>query len=379
MEEAGVAGPRSLRQLLDAVIGIGADLDLVATLQRVVEAAAVLVDARYGALGVLDVSGSSLSEFITVGVDDATRARIGDLPKGHGILGLLISDPRPLRLPDLCEHPDSFGFPPNHPPMRSFLGVPIVVRGHVFGNLYLTDKQSDEVFTDVDEELVVALAAAAGVAIDNTRLHAQIQALALLEDRERIAMELHDTVIQQLFAIGLSLEATSRRVADDETAHRLHNAVDDLDNTIKRIRSTIFTLSADGHSPADGLREKLLAVVEEMTSSLPSRPRVLFEGPIDTGLPSAAGDELISVLRELLSNVVRHAQASQVEVHLTVGDAVSLLVDDDGVGPPERAADGQGMGLRNLAKRADRLGGRFTLTPRPGGGSRAAWRVPRSP
>ncbi len=131
--------------------------------------------------------------------------------------------------------------------MRSFLGVPIVVRGHVFGNLYLTDKQSQEVFTDVDEELVVALAAAAGVAIDNTRLHSQIQALALLEDRERIAMELHDTVIQQLFAIGLSLEATSRRVADEEAAQRIHIAVDDLDNTIKRIRSTIFTLSADAH------------------------------------------------------------------------------------------------------------------------------------
>ena len=379
MEESGVAGPRSLRHLLDAVIGIGADLDLFATLQRIVEAAAALVDARYGALGVLDVSGTSLSEFITVGIDGETRARIGEPPKGHGILGLLIADPRPLRLPDLSEHPDSFGFPPNHPPMHSFLGVPIVVRGHVFGNLYLTDKQSHVVFTDVDEELVVALAAAAGVAIDNTRLHSQIQALALLEDRERIAMELHDTVIQQLFAIGLSLEATSRRVADEEAAQRIHTAVDDLDNTIKRIRSTIFTLSADGHSQADGLRERVLALVEEMTPSLPSRPRVLFEGPIDSGLPTAASDELISVLRELLSNVARHAQASEVEVHLTVDDAVSLLVEDDGVGPPVPAADGPGLGLGNLAKRADRMGGRFTLTPRRGGGSRAAWRVPRAP
>src|SRR5262249_10589029 len=149
----------------------------------------------YGALGVLDESGTGLSDFITSGIDAATRARIGDPPRGHGILGLLIVEPHPLRLPDLREHPQSYGFPPGHPPMRSFLGVPIMVRGEVFGNLYLTDKRSQEVFTDVDEELVVALATAAGVAVENARLHARVRDLVLLEDRERIAMDLHDTVI----------------------------------------------------------------------------------------------------------------------------------------------------------------------------------------
>jgi len=200
-----IAGRAGLSQLVDAVMAVGSDLDLAATLQRIVDAARELVDAKYCALGVLDYSGGSLAEFIVSGIDDETFKAIGDLPKGHGILGLLITDPRPLRLPDLTEHPESFGFPPHHPPMTSFLGVPILVRGEVFGNLYLTDKQSSDVFTDVDEELTVALAAAAGAAIDNARLHARVQELAIVEDRDRIAMDLHDTVIQQLFAIGLSL------------------------------------------------------------------------------------------------------------------------------------------------------------------------------
>jgi GAF domain-containing protein len=192
--------------LVDAVMAVGSDLNLAATLQRIVDAARELVDARYGALGVLDQSGGALAEFIVSGIEEQPYHAIGDLPEGHGILGLLITDPRPLRLPDLTEHPASFGFPPHHPPMRSFLGVPILVRGEVFGNLYLTDKQTGDVFTDVDQELTIALAAAAATAIDNARLHARVQELAVFEDRDRIAMDLHDTVIQQLFAIGLSLQ-----------------------------------------------------------------------------------------------------------------------------------------------------------------------------
>jgi signal transduction histidine kinase len=164
------AGPRALRQLLEAVLLIGSDLDLHAMLHRIIEAATDLVDARYGALGVLDESGNQLADFVTFGVDDAAREAIGNLPKGLGILGSLITDAKPLRLADIREHPDSVGFPPNHPPMRSFLGVPIRVRDQVFGNLYLTDKTTAEVFDDIDEELVLGLAAAAGVAIENARL-----------------------------------------------------------------------------------------------------------------------------------------------------------------------------------------------------------------
>src|SRR5215211_4346132 len=177
------AGPRSLRQLLEAVMSVGSDLDLGSVLQRIVQAAVSLVDARYGALGVLDEEGEGLAEFLTVGIDDQTRARIGPTPKGLGLLGHLIKHATPLRLADLREHPQSAGFPPHHPPMRSFLGVPVRVRDRVFGNLYLTDKTSAEVFTDVDEELVVGLATAAGVAIENARLHTRVQELALVEER----------------------------------------------------------------------------------------------------------------------------------------------------------------------------------------------------
>jgi signal transduction histidine kinase len=376
VEGPGVASPRSLRQLLDAVVAIGADLDLPATLRRIVEAATALVDARYGALGVLDRARSSLAEFITVGVDQEVRARIGSLPKGHGILGLLIADPRPLRLPNLRDHPDSYGFPPGHPAMTSFLGVPVPVHGEAYGNLYLTDKRSGEVFTEVDEELVVALAAAAGAAIDNARLHQQVQEMAVLEDRERIAMDLHDTVIQQLFATGLSLEATSRLVADEALAHRIHASVEELDNTIRRIRSTIFTLSTASTAAAGGLRDRVLAVADKSTPVLGMQPRVVFEGPIDTGVAPEVGDEVVPVLRELLSNVARHAQARQVEVHLVVDDdGVLLRVDDDGIGPPP-TRDGPGLGLRNLTARAERLGGRFTLAASARGGTRAEWHVP---
>jgi GAF domain-containing protein len=175
----GEPGQPSVRRLLDAVLSVGAGLDLPVTLQRIAEAACELVDARYGALGVLDASGTRLARFLTVGLDDETYRLIGDLPEGHGILGLLIVDAKPLRLPDLTRHPDSAGFPPNHPPMTSFLGVPIRVRDEVFGNLYLTDKTTAPAFTAHDEELVVGLAAAAGVAIENARLHARVRDLVL--------------------------------------------------------------------------------------------------------------------------------------------------------------------------------------------------------
>ncbi|NMO57270.1 GAF domain-containing sensor histidine kinase [Actinoplanes sp. TBRC 11911] len=161
-----------LRALLDAVVGIGSDLDLRSTLQRIVESACALAGARYGALGVIGADRTDLIDFITHGIDPATHAKIGDLPHGRGLLGLLITDPHPVRLPDIKKHPKSYGFPPNHPPMHSFLGVPVRTRDQIFGNLYLAEKQGAPEFSDDDEEIVVALAAAAGIAIDNARLFA---------------------------------------------------------------------------------------------------------------------------------------------------------------------------------------------------------------
>lgn len=373
MSQPASAGPRSLRQLLDAVITVGSNLDLEAVLRHIVESAVALVDARYGALGVLDESGTRLSQFITVGMDDETYRAIGTLPEGHGILGLLIVDPKPIRLPDLHEHPDSFGFPPNHPPMNSFLGVPVRIRDQVFGNLYLTDKTTSEVFTDIDEELVVALAAAAGVAIENARLHVKVQEIALVEDRERIARDLHDTVIQRLFATGLRLQAAARLSERPEVTDRILQAVDELDLTVKYIRTAIFGL--EGSLRADGgLRQRILAGASEASGPLGVDPHVLFDGPIDAVADDVA-TELLAVLGEALSNVARHAHARRVDVEVAAGNDVVLRVVDDGRGLPEHLRP-EGRGMANMRARAARLGGNLTTTPGLRSGIVLEWRVP---
>jgi signal transduction histidine kinase len=376
------AGPKSLRQLLDAVMTVGTDLDLPAMLRRIVASAVELVDARYGALGVLDESRTKLAQFITVGIDEADHAAIGHLPSGHGILGLLIVEAKPIRLPDLREHPDSYGFPPNHPPMKSFLGVPIRLRDEVFGNLYLTDKSTAEVFTDVDEELVVGLAAAAGVAIENARLHTRVQELTLVEDRERIARELHDTVIQRLFATGLALQGTVRVLGSDPAAarSRIELAVDDLDLTVKHIRSAIFELEGT-RTTQSGPRRQLLDVIDDAVEGLGFEPRVLIDGPLDTGLDDATVSDAVATLREALANVAKHARATHVDVAVVVDvSTVTVTVTDDGVGVPtgeHEAEPGSGHGLDNLITRATGHGGTSTLRPGDSGGSVLEWRIPR--
>ena len=361
--------------MLDAVLLIGSQLDLADVLQNIAEVATELIDATYGALGVLDESGTRLAQFLTVGIDDEGRKAIGKLPEGHGILGLLIVDPKPLRLPDLHEHPDSYGFPPNHPPMTSFLGVPVRVRDQVFGNLYLCDKQGGDVFTDVDEEMAVAIAAAAGIAIDNARLHARVADLALFEDRERIARELHDTVIQRLFATGLSLQGAVRIAEQPAVVDRLQQAVDDLDDTVRDVRSAIFELHT-ARVPGRSLRQELLSLAAEAARSLSFEPVVRFDGPIDSLTDDTVADHVVAVVREGLANVARHAQASTAEVSVTAsGRQLVVLVLDDGRGPGPQSG---GRGLENIVARASKLGGNASLCARSSGGSELLFEVPLS-
>jgi signal transduction histidine kinase len=364
---------RQLERLLDAVLTIGSDLDLHTVLHTIIQTATEAVDATYGALGVLDDSRSRLVEFVTVGVDDDVRAAIGDLPEGHGILGLLIVEPKPLRLPDLTRHPASYGFPPNHPPMTSFLGAPVAVRGQVFGNVYLCDKVGGGAFTDDDEELVVNLASVASLAIENARLHARVAELATLEDRERIARDLHDTVIQRLFAIGLSLQATQRLVDDPVVASRLVSAVDDLDTTVRDIRAAIFELQV-AHRSGASVRQQLLDLAAQSAPALHFDPVLRFDGPIDAAVESSLAEELLAVVREALANIARHAHASRAEVGVEVREQrLSLVVKDDGVGySTERP---HGHGITNLQARAARLGGQFTIAG-TAGGTELRWAVP---
>lgn len=370
----GLAGPHQLRRLLDAVVSVGSELDLSEVLHRIVEVATDLVDARYGALGVLDDSGSRLTDFLTVGVTEQQRAAIGHLPEGLGILGVLIVDPKPLRLPDLTQHPDSYGFPPHHPRMSSFLGTPIMVRGKVFGNLYLCDKQGGEVFTAIDEELVTALASAAGIAIENARLHARVAELALFEDRERIARDLHDTVIQRLFATGLSLQATVRLIDRPDVVERLQSLVEDLDVTVRHIRSVIFELQT-ARLPGSSTREAIVVLCADAARSLGFEPVLDFEGPVDSALDEAHAENVLAVLQELLSNVARHAEATQARVSLVVsGSELKMSVVDDGRGIAKGVTGGRGMD--NIRTRAQRLGGDVEWQPGPGGGTVARFCMP---
>jgi signal transduction histidine kinase len=360
-----------LGRLLDAVLLVASDLSLATTLERIVAAARDVSGARYAALGVVESDGT-LGEFITAGMDADTIGGISHRPEGLGLLGTLIHEPHPLRIAEIGADPRSAGFPAGHPPMHSFLGVPIKVRDRVFGNLYLTEKSDGTDFSEDDEAIVIALAAAAGVAVENARLHRQIHEYAVIEDRDRIARDLHDTVIQRLFATAMSLQAIARS-ADGDTGTRILAAVDELDETIREIRSSIFALQ----QPAPlSLYGELQALMSEMTPALGFRARLVVEGPIDTVVPREIGEHLLACAREALTNTARHARASRVEVLVTVGADLALRVSDDGVGPGGRPAGGHGNGMRNLARRAEDLGGSVEVVGGLTGGTIVDWRVP---
>ncbi|MFB6835761.1 GAF domain-containing protein [Streptomyces sp. NPDC056361] len=543
-----VRGTRDrLNGLLEAVMSVGRELDLSQVLRGIVEAAVTLVDAEYGALGVIG-DDRRLSEFVPVGIDDALRGRIGALPSGHGILGELIRNPKPLRLSELSEHPASYGFPPHHPPMHTFLGVPIRVRDEVFGNLYLTEKRGGADFDSEDEAVVTTLAVAAGIAIENARLYEEgrlrerwlaassgitsallsgaeetevlggmleeavdiaaadigvfylvgpggelrgslaagegaeahrgvvlpssegtlaaaaltcdglitvtdvendprvtvqperwkgfgpavavtvgtkerlsgvlilarrhgrspfegteiialpgfagqaalalelaerrrdAEQVSLLEDRDRIARDLHDLAIQRLFATGMTLQSARRFVEHPEAADRLTRAIDDLDATIKIIRSTIFALREhETPGTAPRLRSRIVKAVDQAAAVLGFAPALRMEGLLDTDVPAEAAEEVVAVIGEALTNVARHAQARHTEVAVVVEDGIlAVTVSDDGVGVPPGGAR---SGLRNLAERAERLGGDLSVGDRPdaAGGTVLEWRVPLPP
>jgi signal transduction histidine kinase len=532
-----VATRDRMQGLLDAVLAVATGLELDATLRRIVEAAVDLVEARYGALGVLGADGG-ISRFLHVGIDEATRARMGPLPEGKGLLGQLISDPRPLRLVDLTAHEASVGFPAHHPPMRSFLGVPVRVRDAVFGDLYLTEKAGGAAFTAADEVVVEALAAAAGIAVQNadlfeqTRLRqrwleatAEIRAellsgatdedalrlvaqrtlelthssttvivlgpaadgsftvgarrgmdesvlgqrvepdhpllskvvegrvallretsglltdsaaeavfgpivavplqnqdsvigvlvalrnkddppfqpaeiplltsfaeqatlalelgeknraqrqLDLFADRDRIARDLHDHVIQRLFATGLQLQSTLRRTDDPLMQKRVQQAVDELDTTVRVIRTAIFDLHTTTADDSDSLRRRMLDTAAEAATGSGVAPSVRISGPVDTLVPPEVGTHAVAVVREGISNALRHGHARTVT--LTVDAAADLLVEirDDGVGI---APDAARSGLHNLADRARECGGELKVRANEPTGTRLTWRVPLS-
>ncbi|UAJ77819.1 GAF domain-containing protein [Leifsonia sp. ZF2019] len=489
-----------LRTLVQANRAVVSHLELPAVLRTIVESAVELVGARYGALGVIAESGG-LEQFIHVGMNAADVDRIGHLPEGHGLLGALIDDPRPIRIEAIAEDPRSAAFPPGHPPMSAFLGVPITVRGTVYGNLYLTDPVSGG-FSEDDEQLVRDLAASAGLAIDNARLFADSAArqswsaaaadltggilgsdpaqareefvthlrrllaarvvavlpnarlddarlrgvveggqatrvdeltdfptdgdwspgpallipydgtvgrpgllvvlrasgdaaftaseleravaftrqievaselaaaradqerMVVLEDRTRIARDLHDHVIQQLFGTGLELQSILSALDAGSLAARLETSIASLDEAITQIRTIIFALSAQGNHP-DSLRHRILDTVEQVGGPWSGSATVSFSGPVDLIVDADEGDDIIAYVREGLTNVVRHSGAESAAVTvIATADAITVDVVDDGhgIGDVSRRS-----GLRNLVERAERCGGRLDIRSGPNG------------
>lgn len=367
--------------LEEATRAIAGELDLDRVLQLIVDAVRDLVPARYAALGIVDGRGR-IERFITSGITPAERAAIGDTPHGRGLLGLIIRDARAYRIAEIGKHPAAYGFPPSHPPMTSFLGVPVRTGGEPIGNFYLTDKRGAAEFSEQDQRLVEMFALHAEIAIQNARLHTRVQRLAVLDERLRIGRDLHDGIIQGLYAVALSLEDVADIMAVDpgDAADRVDRAIDRLNTSISEIRGFIMDLGSDSNDVA--LSARLAALTDELV--LTSGGRLVVDHELaeadaaGDGLSFEAASQLLLIAREALSNAIRHSRATRVSLSVRVeANSAVLKVDDDGVGfDPTIPPPAGHLGLANLRDRAAAVGGILEIDSRPGAGTRIIVRLP---
>jgi signal transduction histidine kinase len=357
--------PSRIRGLIEAAASVVSHVSLSDLLRSTVETAMELTGARYGALGVLGDHGT-LSDFIHAGIDPDVAEAIGDLPRGRGVLGVITSAAKTVRLDDISSHPDSYGFPDHHPEMTTFLGVPVRVGSDVFGNLYLTEKPNG--FSEEDEITVELLAVIAGTAVATLRLQDRLRRAALTEDRERIARDLHDSIIQDLFAVGLGLQASRDRVASDPdlVTDRIDDAVERLDETIGSLRSYIFDLRAQVLAPS--LRSDIATLAAELARPHGVPVEVTVRCPPNRTAGPNDGN-VYAVTKEGLSNALRHSRATRIEVTITCRESgITVEVSDDGVGFEPGTATG-GMGLANMAERVSVAGGELVVESAPGSGT----------
>lgn len=374
-----VRSDETLYALDRATRAIAGELQLDRVLQLIVDSVRDLVGAHYAALGTVD-AGGRIERFITSGISDDLRRRIGPPPQGHGLLGTIIRDGATLRIPDISGHPESFGFPPHHPPMRSLLGVPIRVGGAIVGNFYLTDKEgAASEFGPDDEELVEMFALHAGIAIQNARLHEDLQQLAVVDERLRISRDLHDGIIQSIYAVSLSLEDIADLIEADprEAAATVDRAIDRLQTTIGEIRTFIVGLGPEAGS---GLSAALGAMASELMSGSDVDLSLELDdvAALDGRLGPEAAHELVQIAREAVSNVARHSGATSARLSLRVeADAAILHIEDDGIGfdPDQRFGSGH-IGLANLRDRAAALAGTLAIESEPGKGARIIVQLP---
>lgn len=374
---------RQLIALDQAVRGISGVLDVDRVLQLITDRVRDLVEAQYAAIGIVDAQGA-IERFITSGISDEDRARIGDLPHGRGLLGLIIRENRTYRIPDIATHPERYGFPPHHPEMHSFLGMPITVSGTVVGRLYLTNKLGAAKFSPDDQSLVEMFALHAGIAMENARLHDQVRRLAIVDERDRISRDLHDSAIQAIYAQTLALDDVPElvRTEPDEAARRVDEAIDALHAVIRDIRNFIFGLRPallESGSLTDGLGHLATELrrngAVEVSLSVPDDPAATADLPIELVA------ELLAVTREALSNIARHASATHTGVELGVGPReLHLELSDNGGGfDAGRAAERGHHGLANMRARVEALAGTFEVTSSPATGTRVIISIPRGP
>ncbi len=368
-----------LAALDTATRGIAGVLDLDRVLQLITDRVRELAHAEYAALGVVDQEGG-FERFITSGISRTERERIGPIPRGHGLLGAIVASSRPMRVHDIATHSQRYGFPPNHPPMHTLLGVPVTAKARSIGRLYLTNKQPGGDFSEDDERMVEMFALHAGIAIENARLHEQVQRLAIVEERERIGRDLHDGIIQSIYAVGLSLEDVPELMEDEpEVARqRVERAIDSLDQSIRDIRNFIFGLRPELLEQA-GLIGGLAALADEF------RVNSMIDIDLETGdaaevdfTPEQTG-QLLSIAREALSNIARHSKATRGSVKVECDSGkIRLTVVDNGVGfDPNRQRGPNHQGLTNMRARVAEMGGFIDVRSEPGSGTRIIVEVAR--
>ena len=359
-----------------AVRGISGELALEAVLQLIVDRVRDLANAEYAALGISHPDGV-IERFITSGLTDDERARIGALPHGYGLLGLIIREGETFRIPDIATDPRRYGFPPNHPEMHSFLGVPITVKGQAVGDLYLTNKRGVAEFGMDDQRLVERFAAHAGLAIENARLSERVQALAVVEERERIGRDLHDGVIQRMYGVALGLDDVAELASRDPVAagERIDRAIDALHEAIAEVRTFIYGLRP-GLDTAGSLGSALESLAEE--TRLNTTIEIDVAAQRVAKLSPVARGELLSIAREALSNVVRHAGATRATIEVAASDGkLRLVIADDGAGFDVTAPVPDGHhGLANMRRRAESLGGALVAESASGAGTRIIVTVP---
>ncbi|MEI6855876.1 MAG: GAF domain-containing protein, partial [Acidimicrobiaceae bacterium] len=362
----------SLHALIEATFLIESVTDLNELAESIVKTAAELLGTRYGALGIVGTDGVTLSRFVTYGITPEQRDLLGNDPTGRGILGEIIQGGTSVRIADMSKHAGAVGFPPNHPVMTTFLGVPIRTSdGQIFGAIYICDRLDKALFDEDDEDLLDAFGLATGYVIDQATLRARSRDLVLSEERERLARDLHDSVVQRLFGIGLSLQVLRRSDLIDKDLDRITSALKEIDAAMLEVRTTIFEIEND-HLRSAVLKTRVTDLANEVEQRLGVPVVLSISDGVESSMDVFTSDQLISSLREILSNVVRHSHASFVSVALSVNtEFVVLEVKDDGIG--FTGPSSVGHGLRNLATRARQCGGTFSASSTPESGTIIIW------